>query len=206
MVKCFTPLPLFFVAVSSLHKLYADCLAVVKKLSKNQMFESMDMQSVSVSADSILYAHALEAVRISSPLNDFSTYWTVDWLIDRVKVSVVDLSIDWLIVCMCCRLIDWLCVCVVDRLIDWLYVLSIDWLIDLFCSFKNDKSVITVSVGRIGRVVWESGRLLQPLRHCLHSTALASPAGRQRRRPDDFTPLQRRRAEAPLDPSQPWPY
>ena len=105
-MKFFIPLPLFFVAVSSLHKLYADCLAVVKKLSKNQMFESMDMQSVSVSADSILYAHALEAVRISSPLNDFSMHWTVDWLIDRVKVRVV------------------------YRLIDWFYVLPIDWLID----------------------------------------------------------------------------
>ncbi|OQV17513.1 Serine/threonine-protein kinase ULK1 [Hypsibius exemplaris] len=48
-------------AVSSLHTLYAECLAVVKRLSKNQMFESLDMQSVSVSADSILYAHALES-------------------------------------------------------------------------------------------------------------------------------------------------
>lgn len=54
-------------AVSSLHKLYTECLAVVKRLSRNELFESLDMQTISVSADAILYAHALEAV--SAPLS-----------------------------------------------------------------------------------------------------------------------------------------
>ncbi|XP_055335602.1 serine/threonine-protein kinase unc-51-like [Paramacrobiotus metropolitanus] len=48
-------------AVSSLHKLYVECLAVVKRLSRNQLFESLDMQTINISADAILYAHALEA-------------------------------------------------------------------------------------------------------------------------------------------------
>ncbi|GAV01624.1 hypothetical protein RvY_12309-2 [Ramazzottius varieornatus] len=52
--------------VSSLHKLYGECLAVVKRLSKSELFDSLDMQTLSISADAILYAHALESCQAAA--------------------------------------------------------------------------------------------------------------------------------------------
>lgn len=52
--------------VSGLHKLYGECLAVVKRLSKSELFDSLDMQTLSISADAILYAHALESCQAAA--------------------------------------------------------------------------------------------------------------------------------------------